>query len=424
MEKDEQMDSEGALLVATVGGSPAPIIHALRSLAPVRVLFVCSASSAPSVEENILPSLDSTFAVHLEKDMLVLENEQDLLSCVRDMRGTVSGLLCEHPSLRMCADFTGGTKVMSAALVLALADFDVRFLYVGGGARSKNGLGTVLDGEEHVFELANPWEELAFSPVQQLVEAFNASHFGRAGELCLEMAGKSGKSDLFRALGTLCEAYALWEGFALEEAAQHFSSALGTLEQLAPASMAGFLGKARENERALASAARELASPSFQGAASSSCLADLAANACRRMEQGRCDDAAARFYSLLEKAARMELWASFGIDTSHVDAKSLPTDFLEREKPVLGHDGALQLPLFKAYRLLACLGDPLGHAFEKWQDRLATVLAARNNSILAHGFAPVGREQCEELKELAFGFLGLDDRRLPKFPRLETAFFR
>lgn len=422
------MESRGALLVATVGGSPAPIVHALSSLAPALALFVCSASSAPSVEENILPALDGTFASHLEKDVLVLENEQDLLSCVRDMRAKVSSLLCEYPNLRLCADFTGGTKVMSASLVLALADFDVRFLYVGGGARSKNGLGTVLDGEEHVFELANPWEELAFSPVQQLVEAFNACFFGRAGELCLEMAEKSGKSGFFRALGTLCEAYALWDGFALKEAAQRFSSALGTLEHLAPASMAGFLGKAKENERALTSAARELATSGFQGVASSSCLADLAANACRRMEQGRWDDAAARFYSLLEKAARMELSTSFGIDTSHVDAKSLPADYLEREKPVLGHDGALQLPLFKAYRLLAHLGNPLGLAFEKWQDRLETVLAARNNSILAHGFAPVGRERCEErceeLKELLLGFLGLDERRLPRFPRLETAFFR
>ena len=152
-------------------------------------------------------------------------------------------------------------------------------------------------------------------------------------------------------------------------------------------------------------------------------LRDLAANALRREEQGRFDDASARYYSLLEKGAKVELASRYGIDTSNVKPELLPASFLEETTLVPSHDGRLQLPLFKAYLLLACLNNPLGLAFIQHKERLEQVLRIRNSSLLAHGFSPVDADTCGELRSLVFTFLDIRQDSLPLFPTLDTTLF-
>ncbi len=410
------------LFVCTVGGSPAPIIYSLTQHAPEHALFVCSASSAEAVEEQILPALPEELAHTLVHTVAVLSDEQDLLACVRDMRKEVRKArqdfgLCNAPLL---ADFTGGTKVMSAALVLALMEYDVHFTYIGGNQRSKNGLGTVIDGTEKIMRLANPWEVLAFSPIRQLVDAFNAHDFAQAARIALELAQAGERADLFRALAHLGEAYALWDGFDYVAAKAAFPKALQALENLSLPELSPLLAHVRRNCADLCAAADELANFEQHGSPCSAALRDLAANALRRQEQGRYDDACARYYSLLEKAARVELASRYGIDTSNVTRDHLPAAFLQEATLVPSHDGRLQLPLFKAYLLLTCLHNPLGLAFMQHKDRLEQVLRIRNSSLLAHGFAPVGAATCEELRSLVFTFLDISQESLPLFPRIDT----
>ena len=138
------------ILICTVGGSPAPVIHGIRSHRPEHVLFVCSRASVPSVKEQILPALDFL----PEWNILPLPNEQDLLSCVMEIRACITAFLdARHlpADTALLGDFTGGTKVMSAALVMALMERNVQFTYTGGGQRSKDGLGVVRDGEGHYY---------------------------------------------------------------------------------------------------------------------------------------------------------------------------------------------------------------------------------------------------------------------------------
>ncbi len=417
------------LFVCTVGGSPAPIIYSLTQHAPKFALFLCSASSATAVEEQILPALPEEIANALVHAIHTLRDEQDLLACVRDMRAAVNSAKEAFGlgSAPLLADFTGGTKVMSAALVLALAEYDVHFTYIGGGQRSKNGLGTVIEGTEKVMRLANPWEVLGFSPIRQLVDAFNFRDFAKATRLAEELAQRRERAELFRALARLSEAYALWDGFDYPQAHRVLPMALDALEALSAQGLCPalppLLALVRKNCTELCAASDELATFEENKSPCPVALRDLAANALRREEQGRFDDASARYYSLLEKGAKIELASRFGIDTSDVQSSLLPASFLKETTLVPSHDGRLQLPLFKAYLLLACLNNPLGLAFMQHKDRLEQVLRIRNSSLLAHGFAPVDAATCEELRSLVFTFLDIDRESLPVFPSLDTTLF-
>ena len=413
------MPTAEPVLICSVGGSPAPVIHSLREHRPHFVLFVCSASSVPAVEEQILAAVD----FQPRKRILVLSNEQDLLACVMDIRAGVTETLGDWglaPDCALLGDFTGGTKVMSAALVMALMERNVQFTYIGGGQRTKDGLGIVRDGEECLMRLANPWQVLAFAHIQQLADAFNAFQFHEAEKLARLIAEHGVRPRFFEALAVLCHAYALWDGFRYAEAVELFEPALLKLEAEADASLENFCAKARQNCLALKTAAAELDGFMEHRAPCPGYLRDLAANALRREQLGHYDDAVARLYSLLEKAAKVALFCDYGLDTSCLAPEELPQSFLDSASPIIGHDGCLQLPLFRAYLLLASLKHPLGLRFMKHQEALKELLQARNFSLLAHGFEPVSEETCAKLGKIILDFLKFTEDDMTLFPLLDA----
>lgn len=411
------LTADPAILICTVGGSPAPVIHGIRSHRPEHVLFVCSRASVPSVKEQILPALDFL----PEWNILPLSNEQDLLACVMEIRACITAFLdARHlpADTALLGDFTGGTKVMSAALVMALMERNVQFTYTGGGQRSKDGLGIVRDGEEQIMHLANPWQVLAFAHIRQMADAFNACRFSEAERLAGLVADHGVHPAFFAALATLFRAYALWDGFRYAEAKTLFEQAITEIESEAPPSLATFLEQVKINSLALKATAAELSGFMEHQRPCPNYLRDLAANALRREVLGCYDDAVARLYSLLEKAAKTSLLSEYGLDTSSLSPESLPQDFLKESSPVISHDGVMQLPLFRAYQLLARLRHPLGLRFMEYQEELQALLHARNFSLLAHGFAPVTAETCTRLRNVVLAFLNISVEDLTKFPDL------
>jgi uncharacterized protein (DUF1499 family) len=79
-------------------------------------------------------------------------------------------------------DYTGGTKVMTAALILATIGHPFRFNYVGGvrGGRNKDGLGAVVNGHEKMYPEMNPWLIFAEEERRQIVILFNRRRFSAA----------------------------------------------------------------------------------------------------------------------------------------------------------------------------------------------------------------------------------------------------
>lgn len=411
------LTADPMVLVCSVGGSPAPVIYGLSEHKPDYVLFICSASSASAVEEQILPSLDFL----PQTRVLNLANEQDLLACVVDIRtGTRQALDAWGlpADCALLADFTGGTKVMSAALVMALMEYKVQFTYIGGAQRTKGGLGIVQGGHERLMRLANPWQALASAHIRQIVDAFNACQFQQAEKEARLVASRHVRPVFFAALADLFHAYALWDGFLHEDAAELFPQALARLQRHASPALSPLCEKFKANSLALKTAADEYAAFMERRSPCPNYLCDLVANALRREKYGYYDDAVARLYSVLEKNARMTLWCEYGFNTSALDLKKLPPAFLKEYTPPVSHDGFFQIPLFRAYQLLLCLKHPLGLKFMEQQDMLKDLLNARNLSLLAHGFQPVTRETCVKMKKCVLKFLDISESALTLFPVL------
>lgn len=147
-------DTMKTTLVCTVGGSPEPVIYGIRQRRPGRIFFAATAGTSDSISGIIAQS-----GFNGAYDTLLLSDGQDLSTSAAELRA----LIARHSELKTLAersllvvDFTGGTKVMAAAMALAFADLPVNFGYVGGSSRGKNGVGAVTSGAETVFEWPNP----------------------------------------------------------------------------------------------------------------------------------------------------------------------------------------------------------------------------------------------------------------------------
>jgi CRISPR-associated protein (TIGR02710 family) len=150
---------------------------------------------------------------------------------------------------------------------------------------------------------------------------------------------------------------------------------------------------------------------------------DLIANADRRARiEGKYEDAVARLYSGLERAARFRLRRQYRINTEDVKREQLPEVLREEYTPKYldPRDGKLKVPLVAAYRLLEALGDELGGAFTLRQEEILELLNLRNSSPLGHGESPVGADGYERFRSVLIALLALDESALPRFPELHV----
>jgi len=167
------------LLVATVGSSPEPIRKSISHWHPARAILVAS-SSTEGIARGILKG--TSLRPH-EAQVVVLGSENELDGCVRGMRALgmeVARWRSHGPDYQVAVDITGGTKQMTAALVLHAHRWDCRFSYIGGTTREKGGLGIVVDGCEEPFSTPNPWELLGFQAIEDFAYLFNRGAFHAA----------------------------------------------------------------------------------------------------------------------------------------------------------------------------------------------------------------------------------------------------
>src|ERR1017187_2334013 len=124
-------------LLLTVGGSPEPLMTAVRDLEPQRVIFFASKDTEKWVDgqgtpverrrgaEVIerLPNLITLMGLQGRYEKGVFQDMDDLQGCYQQVMA--KGLELKQAGLReVHIDYTGGTKTMSAAILLAAVDED------------------------------------------------------------------------------------------------------------------------------------------------------------------------------------------------------------------------------------------------------------------------------------------------------------
>jgi CRISPR-associated protein (TIGR02710 family) len=437
------------LLIATVGSAPEPVAASLASQEPEgyeRVFFVCSAdtratltgagASAATPAAAGAPGAKGRPTVMAlarnlgceprpgQFDVVVVPDPQDLAGCTETLRRALDPRVRDWQSrgaeFRVVADITGGTKCMSVALGLVARRWDCLFRYIGGEERTGGRTGVVVNGREQVVYGQNPWNALGFEAAEQAATLFDAGDCATAARLLDTAKRRASAPHVVRALASL---EALAAGFAAWDRFDH-KAARARLQDAARGShdLAWFFGEERSAALRLhleawvsrCPASTEPAHPTRE------LLLDVLANARRRMRELRFDDAVARLYRAVELMAQVRL-AAHGLETRAVPVERIPRSCRAHLQP-LPDSGVIACGLQAAYTLLDGLGDDLGKAFTTLApDRTNTPLEMRNQSILAHGFQPVGEAGCGKVWAFALRLaaaMGIGEPDLPEFPSL------
>jgi CRISPR-associated protein (TIGR02710 family) len=260
-------------------------------------------------------------------------------------------------------DFTGGTKCMSAAIALHARQWRCLYSYVGGSERTRDGIGVVVSGTEQIVHHANPWNALGSQALEHYIMLFDQLAFAAAARVAQDAKLRMIRDDRKSGLNTV-EQLAL--GFESWERFDH-KTATGAFRNVDKRSndLRFVLGSSRA-DRVLCDLERFTATlDQIRNTAPPSRLhvLDLLANAWRRREEGRLDEAVARLYRAIEAQAQTLLRESHGIaSTSSVPLDAIPLPLRNQWQPG-ANDASVKLGLQDAYTLLDALGGPLGKAF-------------------------------------------------------------
>lgn len=293
-------------------------------------------------------------------------------------------------------DYTGGTKAMTAGLVLAAIAHRCGMLsYISGERQS----GVVMSDTERVVSI-EPRRIWADERLRLVVDYRRALRFDAALTL-LDGVKAVWLGDYERRLADglrlIANGYGAWDRF-------DYGRASGELRKLRESAVPE-LNPFRPEQSVL----ERLVELKPANGLSADRLADLFNNAGRRLEEGRCDDALARLYRLTEMLAQWILQRQYGIDTANVDSAKVPIPIKEQIAARRSVEGKIVIGLDLDYQLLKALGHPVGLHFDEGTLRgIGVLLKKRNVSLLAHGLEPISKQEVESLRDKLRALIALE----------------
>ena len=396
------------ILLSTVGGSYQPIVRAVRSLTPEYVCFFCTEDDRRTGERGSLSQVTGSGAVikadpndhrptlpniptqaHLIADRFecCIVPSDDLDGAYRAMRDVIVALGARFPGARFVADYTGGTKTMTAALVCAALEQDQVALQLVTGARRD--LVGVRDGTEQVMtaNVARLRLERAMAPYLAAWKRYSYQEAAAGLDRILIEVNAPDRERLSLAL-VLSRALAHWDDFDHARALELIEPFAGSVARSYPSMLPTLRLLSNEDD--------ERQQPAR--------LFDLWLNAQRRASQGRFDDAVARVYRLIEWTAQWLISTKLGADTGDFPQHLVPADVDARPDS----QGRVKLPLWAAWQVVRNhVHGPAQNLIASYGNELRDLLSIRNSSILAHGFDPLPQSSWDRMQKWAH------DRFLP-----------
>lgn len=390
------------------GGQSNPVWEALafsvRDRAPDVLLQFCSRKTHDETLPKFDAALDGTprppGGAHICAD------EEDVQTLTIEYCAEIDRLAREYPGALFEADYTSGTKAMSAALVAACISRGVSRLHYATGPRDANGRVTRTDrlvsldaaGIAAEYELA------------ELGRLFDFGQFYSVSSLASKLSDRlsDGRQRARAAtLAAVAAAYEAWDRFDWRQASDLLKRAIGTPD----------LGAVGWDVRRLERQVRFL-NICVNRPHDPARLLDVLLNAERCVETGHFDDAACRLYRLVELIGQHRLRARFKIaDTSKaaIDSLSAIAPQAAEKLRARSRDGAtVELGLRYNLVVLAEAKDPVGvELWSRYEEAggrpgpLQQALDARNRSFLAHGDSPISRSDAECLQTSAAAAIDL-----------------
>lgn len=324
-------------------------------------------------------------------------DEQDVDSCFEQFERQMARLLEEGIGAEeVTADFTRGTKAMSAALALAAVVHGVRTLrYITSSQRDERGM--VVAGSEAPNDFRTAKVTLR-RDLERALHLLRAGQFAAAEQISqIAPAGPLGAD--FRWAAWAARFWGAWDRFDYG-AAQGLLEAPGLPRR--PAWVQEFWPEKPSENLLTRLKPRFPSVPQKCVAPGRDLAADILANARRRLTERQTEEVLVRAYRVVELIGQYRLF-SRGFDSGDL---RLPNDI--RTKLEAGgialrpsHDGRIQIGREAVAKLLDVLGDVRAPELLdlKWMGNLS--VGARNKSLLIHGFrVRTRKDNLEDVKEL------------------------
>lgn len=387
------------------------IVFSIRQQNPTKLCFIYSKNSEKTVKKVLL--------------MLGKTRDECILKCFDEVNDVeilyeeYSKYIDEFVEMgydldEIVADYTSGTKSMSAALVNAAIVKGIKQLCYVNGHRDEQG--RVVSGTERLTSLI---PSLIFT--EQRIHLFKKLFNHYQYEAALQIFEDSHIHPKFRKIcqfyAELARAYSEWDGFLFNDAFHRLSTLDKELVQ-----QEGLETKYTEHLQFLQNL---LESQSLSNSTKDDSLMaigeydaiDLFSNTFRRMEEGKYDDALSRLYRLVEMLAQIEYCKIFkkGFPkTGYIEISAFPKNFPFARN--IGSNKFYQPNRSELFDLLKQKGSTRAKKYLEVQDDFENLLKLRNHSRLAHGQQPIPKEVCEKLINLISQTFDL--QATIKFPKL------
>jgi len=410
------------ILIITVGASDQPIVTSIKNNRPDYVYFLCSddlgeiKGSYVAVEGPGKPCQENKVCITAQTGLdktkyeIIKVSLDDLSSCYLAACGALKEIRRTNPNAQVIADYTGGTKSMSAGLAAAAMDdgntdvcivkgLRINMHQVKAGTQSARIIDSNIIITEKKLQLIDLlWHRFDYQSCLTVLQDI----FSRPQSINL-----SSRLDI---INNLCLGFEAWDRF-------NHNLAIGILQDINKK-----LGNKLENQVEMLGEIKCVIEwwPDQQKKDPSTLtqknrkqiynfmpVFDLILNAQRRNSQGRFDDAVARLYRALEMFGQINLlrW-EHPLNSSALKLELLPQGLAENYS-FKGNKqaGAITIGLIQNFTLLSELNNPVGIVFNEYKDKIRAALNSRNNSLMAHGIIPVSETECQNIIDIVLSFI-------------------
>ena len=419
------MTDKPILLVLTVGGSPQPLASALKALTPDIVVFLPSSatkkldgkpgtpSSRNQVEDDLIeydsktkaqgpglkfangcPPPDHTQIFEIPPD----DPDKAYSLC----RTHLTALARSHPDHQIIADYTGGTKSMTGALLMAaFAQDKVQVQFMLGDRTDL----TQIEGGTERPQVMQPDFVLAERDIEKALQSVSQFDYLAASNVAFDLQLKIGLDAHFAAtMNAPLAAFTTWTRVLADWDAFRHREAWNRLAPWSKSSITAPISWLKQTQHYVF--LKNIFELGQSPPPTYLLCADLWLNALRRGEQGRYDDAIQRLYRVVEAVAQAKLFEIDGVLTATVPISDLSEDLHQKLHPnPLAKTVQLSLSDNVAHLATRNGGTEISRAIKSHLDprskklRLPSWLESRNHSILAHGFIPIKEKTWKEARD-------------------------
>lgn len=424
------------MLLLTVGGSCEPVIESILKNNPDRIFFICSGGGKSSRrvvtgeghvcgqdlrhpdKPNILTQVGIDPSENEKYEIIEIDDVDNPNACYEICNDLISDIRKKYPSVEIIADYTGGTKSMTAGLIMAAMNDPSVILCVITGERKD--LIRVVSGTQQIrlIGVKLPLLERQFRAALILADRYDylgclyiLESILNLPDIPTELQKKIQKAI------SLARGFREWDKFNHRKALEILDSYAGDVHENLCFLKRVIKCRSHIDDEYSKFLEEHPFSIDHHGY---ELVEDLLLNAERKASQGLYDDATGRVYRSLELLVDIRLRKEYNINKNNLSLSKnmLPIgpQFLEKGK----------LGLKEAYDLLSELNsmDFLAAEYRKREDKIKDSLSTRNESIFAHGFTPIEERNFERFysmtDELCRSFIGQTVRNrcaIPQFPK-------